>query len=270
MPCSSPWPPLGLPGLGNFVAEFLVLLGLFSVQPWLAAAASLGLVTAAVYSLWMMQQAFQGAPDTRRNMADFDGREMLAMAAMMFALLWLGLHPQPVLDLAQPVLDSLRAAAPFDNPSPRWILRRQQRSRGVGYERSRLPGPAAFSCSPPAHPADGTDSLASQSGADRRPRRDHAGAGRPVLPLCGGVAPLQVTPLLLADRFALLFCTLFGFAGAITAVLSRDYVSHHGDEAGGVLPVAGTGDHGRLRTGLRGAWPPCCWVWSCCRSHSMP
>ncbi|MCB1698439.1 MAG: NADH-quinone oxidoreductase subunit N [Pseudomonadales bacterium] len=44
------------------------------------------------------------------------------------------------------------------------------------------------------------------------------------------VAPLQVTPLLLADRFALLFCTLFGFAGAITAVLSRDYVSHHGDE----------------------------------------
>ena len=107
---------LGLPGLGNFVAEFLVLLGLFSVQPWLAAAASLGLVTAAVYSLWMMQQAFQGAPDTRRNMADFDGREMLAMAAMMFALLWLGLHPQPVLDLAQPVLDSLRAAAPFDNP----------------------------------------------------------------------------------------------------------------------------------------------------------
>ncbi|MCB1709013.1 MAG: NADH-quinone oxidoreductase subunit N, partial [Halioglobus sp.] len=44
------------------------------------------------------------------------------------------------------------------------------------------------------------------------------------------VAPLQVTPLLLADRFALLFCTLFGFAGAITAVLSRDYVSQHGDE----------------------------------------
>ena len=29
------------------------------------------------------------------------------MVAMMLALLWLGLHPQPVFDLAQPVLDGL-------------------------------------------------------------------------------------------------------------------------------------------------------------------
>ena len=40
-------------------------------------------------------------------MDDFRGREMLAMGAMMVALVWLGLYPQPVLDLAQPVLDSL-------------------------------------------------------------------------------------------------------------------------------------------------------------------
>lgn len=100
---------LGLPGLGNFVAEFLVLLGLFAVQPWLTAVAALGLVTAAVYALWMMQQAFQGAPDEQRSMPDFDSREMVTMAAMMVALLWLGLYPQPVLDLAQPVLDGLQA-----------------------------------------------------------------------------------------------------------------------------------------------------------------
>ena len=105
---------LGLPGLGNFVAEFLVLLGLFAVQPWFTAVAALGLVTAAVYALWMMQQAFQGAPDTQRSMADFDRREMLAMAGMIVALLWLGLYPQPVLDLAQPVLDSLQALVPGD------------------------------------------------------------------------------------------------------------------------------------------------------------
>ena len=103
---------LGLPGLGNFVAEFLVLLGLFAVQPYLAAGAALGLITAAVYSLWMLQQAFQGAPDEQRKMPDFDAREMFAMAAMMIALLWLGLHPQPVLDLAQPVIDSLQKLEP--------------------------------------------------------------------------------------------------------------------------------------------------------------
>ncbi len=100
---------LGLPGLGNFVAEFLVLLGLFAVQPWFTAVAAVGLVTAAVYSLWMMQQAFQGVPDEGRRMADFGGREMVAMAAMIAALIWLGLYPQPVLDLAAPALEGLRA-----------------------------------------------------------------------------------------------------------------------------------------------------------------
>jgi NADH-quinone oxidoreductase subunit M len=101
---------LGLPGLGNFVAEFLVLLGLFAVQPWLTAVAALGLITAAVYSLWMMQKAFQGTPDKQQVMHDFGTREMATMFAMVAALVWLGVYPQPVLDLVQPVLDGLQAA----------------------------------------------------------------------------------------------------------------------------------------------------------------
>jgi NADH-quinone oxidoreductase subunit M len=100
---------LGLPGMGNFVAEFLVLLGLFAVNPWLTAIAALGLITAAIYSLIMMQKTFQGTPDTSRQIADFGAREMFTMAAMMLALLWLGLYPQPILALAQPVIDGLLA-----------------------------------------------------------------------------------------------------------------------------------------------------------------
>ena len=96
-------------------ARVLVLLGLFAVQPWLAALAALGLITAAIYSLWMMQQTFQGSPDEQRKLADFDVREMLAMGAMMVALLWLGLYPQPVLDLAQPVIEGLQGVVPSDN-----------------------------------------------------------------------------------------------------------------------------------------------------------
>ena len=60
----------------------------------------------------MMQQAFQGSPDEQRKMQDFDAREMLSMAAMMIALIWLGLYPQPVLDLAQPVLNGLQQLVP--------------------------------------------------------------------------------------------------------------------------------------------------------------
>ena len=101
---------LGLPGLGNFVAEFLVLLGLFQVNPWITAVAALGLITGAIYSLILMQRSFQGEPNARHDshgLVDFAGREMLTMTVMMVALIALGLYPQPVLDMAQPVLQSL-------------------------------------------------------------------------------------------------------------------------------------------------------------------
>jgi NADH-quinone oxidoreductase subunit M len=102
---------LGMPGVGNFVAEFLVLLGLFAVNPWMTAAAALGLITAAVYSLIMMQRAFYGKPKADLVVADFGWLEMTAMAIMIIALIWLGLYPQPVLDMVQPVLDSLSSVA---------------------------------------------------------------------------------------------------------------------------------------------------------------
>ena len=98
---------LGLPGLGNFVAEFLVLLGVFAVQPWFAALAALGMVTAAIYALWLMQLAFQGKPRADIEMSDFGRREMGTMAAMMVALIVLGIYPQPILDLTAPVVTGL-------------------------------------------------------------------------------------------------------------------------------------------------------------------
>ncbi|MGK0500905.1 MAG: NADH-quinone oxidoreductase subunit M [Oceanicoccus sp.] len=102
---------LGLPGLGNFVAEFLILLGLFAVNPWLTAVAALGLITAAIYSLWMIQLTFQGTYNGSKDstkLHDFGGREMITMAGMIIALVWVGLNPQPILNLTQPVVASLQ------------------------------------------------------------------------------------------------------------------------------------------------------------------
>jgi len=45
-----------------------------------------------------------------------------------------------------------------------------------------------------------------------------------------GGSPVQVTPLLLADRLAFLFSAVFCLAGAVTVQLSREYIRHHGDE----------------------------------------
>ena len=109
---------LGLPGLGNFVGEFLVLVGLFRVDPVITAVAALGLITAAVYSLIMIQKSFQGNPDESRVLNDFGALEMTAMGVMVVGLVWLGVYPQPVFDLTQPVVDSLSALVTMMQTAP--------------------------------------------------------------------------------------------------------------------------------------------------------
>jgi NADH-quinone oxidoreductase subunit M len=103
---------LGMPGLGNFVGEFLVLLGAFQVHVGLTVVAALGMIVAAAYALLLLQRAFLGParPDVPK-MADFGARELSVMLAMAVALVVLGIYPQPVLDLSGPAIEALRVAA---------------------------------------------------------------------------------------------------------------------------------------------------------------
>ena len=99
---------LGMPGLGNFIGEFLVLLGAFKVNMTITAIAALGLITGAIYSLIAMQRVFLGSDDHQRDLSDLDGREFTALIPLMLGLLWLGVYPQPVFDLVNPVLASIQ------------------------------------------------------------------------------------------------------------------------------------------------------------------
>ena len=101
---------LGMPGLGNFIGEFLALLGAFPVNPRLTALAALGLILAPVYSLWVIQKAFHGdygECKAAASLTDLSRREMLYYAAMMAGLLWMGVYPQTFLDLSAGALQSL-------------------------------------------------------------------------------------------------------------------------------------------------------------------
>jgi NADH-quinone oxidoreductase subunit M len=109
---------LGLPGLGNFVGEFLVLLGSFRVNVAVTVLATVGLVAATVYALWMIQQVFHGPAREDWKLADLGGREMVAMLAMIAALVWLGLYPQPALNVAAPAIESLQRAAAGSGGTP--------------------------------------------------------------------------------------------------------------------------------------------------------
>lgn len=102
---------LGLPGLGSFLGEFFVLTGGFAASKLWASLAAIGLVAATIYSLWMVQAVFFGADRSGRRVADLTPREMAMMMAMMAALVWLGLYPQPVIDTARPALRQMQTAA---------------------------------------------------------------------------------------------------------------------------------------------------------------
>jgi NADH-quinone oxidoreductase subunit M len=97
---------LGMPGLGNFVGEFLVLLGSFRVDTVLTAFAALGLILAPVYALYVMQRAFHG-PASRHEVRDFGLREMGVMLCLAAATAWMGLHPQSMLAYTDATVNGL-------------------------------------------------------------------------------------------------------------------------------------------------------------------
>lgn len=103
---------LGLPGLGDFVGEFLVLLGTFRQSIVLAVLAAIGVLFATFYALRLVQRTFQGPNPYNWHIADLVPREGFVMALMIAALLWLGLYPRPVLDTFEPVMARLEQLPP--------------------------------------------------------------------------------------------------------------------------------------------------------------
>jgi NADH-quinone oxidoreductase subunit M len=95
---------LGLPGLGNFIAEFLTLLGTFSISILFATLASLGLIAATVYSLRIMQKVFFERKKKVSGVKDLSLRESFIMGLLVVAIVFTGLMPQPVIDRARPAI----------------------------------------------------------------------------------------------------------------------------------------------------------------------
>jgi NADH-quinone oxidoreductase subunit M len=100
---------LGLPGLGNFVAEFLTLVGAWQANKVLTILAAVGLVGATAYSLRIMQRIFYGEETpTHHALPDLSLREKLILVPMVAGIIWLGVFPQPFLQTSKrPVTEVL-------------------------------------------------------------------------------------------------------------------------------------------------------------------
>jgi NADH-quinone oxidoreductase subunit M len=102
---------LGLPGLNGFVGEFLVLLGAFRVDPWLAAAAATGIIFAAVYLLWMYQRVIFGevVHEANRRLPDLTPREWAVVVPVVLFIVWIGVYPTPFTGPTEATLEALVA-----------------------------------------------------------------------------------------------------------------------------------------------------------------
>jgi NADH-quinone oxidoreductase subunit M len=92
---------VGLPGTSGFVGEFLVLVGVFQVNTWIAFLATTGIILSAAYALWMYRRVIMGAltKEELRYMFDLNGREMAVFAPLVVLVLLFGVWPQPLLDV---------------------------------------------------------------------------------------------------------------------------------------------------------------------------
>ena len=90
----------GLPGTGGFVGEWMVILGAVKSNFWLGALAATTLVFGAAYTLWMVKRVHFGpvANNDVRTLTDINPREVVMLALLVVAVLWMGVYPKPFTD----------------------------------------------------------------------------------------------------------------------------------------------------------------------------
>ncbi len=110
---------LSLPGLAPFVSEFLVLIGTFGRYRVAAVIATVALVLAAIYVLWLYQRMMTG-PVTQGNhgIKDLVPRELAVVVPLLGALIVLGVYPKPMLEFIDPAVDRTLTTIGIHDPQP--------------------------------------------------------------------------------------------------------------------------------------------------------
>jgi NADH-quinone oxidoreductase subunit M len=110
---------LALPGLSTFVSEFLVLVGTFTRYEAAAILATVGIILAAIYILWMYQRTMTGpVSDDVAGMGDLRARELWAVGPLIALIVVLGVYPQPVLNIINPAVHQTLVQVHSTDPVP--------------------------------------------------------------------------------------------------------------------------------------------------------
>ena len=100
---------IAVPGFNGFVGEFLILLGSWSFSPALVALASLGVILAAGYMLWMVKRVFYGELTNPKNRAlpDLSPREAFVLVPLVALAIFMGVASPLFTRRIEPAADAL-------------------------------------------------------------------------------------------------------------------------------------------------------------------
>jgi NADH-quinone oxidoreductase subunit M len=86
---------IGLPATSGFVGEFLILVGTFQSNNWVATLATVGVIIGAAYSLYLYRRIIFGelTKDDLKTMLDVSPREIAVFAPLVIITLWMGIYP---------------------------------------------------------------------------------------------------------------------------------------------------------------------------------
>ena len=89
---------LGLPGTSGFIGEFLILVGAFQKNVLVSVLASLGIILAAAYMLWLYRRVVFGriSGAEMKAMLDLNKTEICIFSSLVFLIIFFGFYPEPL------------------------------------------------------------------------------------------------------------------------------------------------------------------------------
>lgn len=99
---------IALPLTNAFIGEFLMFNGLFQYNMWMAAAAGVSVILAAVYTLNMVQKVLYGntVPATEKA-TEISGNVQLMLVVLVVVVIVLGVYPQPMITLTKDTVNAI-------------------------------------------------------------------------------------------------------------------------------------------------------------------
>jgi len=100
---------IGLPGTSGFIGEFLILVGTFKKSFLVATIASLGVILAAVYMLWLYKRIIFGEilKNELKKMMDLNKSEIFVLSSLVFPIIFFGFYPEPLLSTIEISIENL-------------------------------------------------------------------------------------------------------------------------------------------------------------------